>query len=263
MAMTNSESMYQNLMTKNTFLDLPCTVGFNEQVFGSSTRRSSSSPPALDRDSLWRMKEEDLLSPFHLVCEAASTTDDGSEHSISDDRSSLCSELQDVAEVVQAVPARPWAKDEQKAVIANAAVEQVAGPETAETVTPQKQPIFSHHVAQQNEVQDIPAVPVPERPWARRRQVANETKPAKQDLAETDLSLKTTAHQQKLTPQQTTGIQQEADLLICYFQNRHLNNPQTYSPCGKGDSCRFCHEMHPAIKRRNCKVTAFCRCGLI
>jgi len=266
MMCSESTAMYQNLVTKNTFLDLPGSVGFDEQdlgVCGTSTRRSSSSPPALDRDSLSRMKE-DLSSPFHLAYEGASTTDAGSEHSIADDRSSVCSELQDVAEVMQAVPARPWAKEQQKGSFANPGAEKVADPQTVSTVAADKHPSFSHRLEQQNGVQDIPEVPVPERPWARRRQVANERKPAKQNFAEPNVSLKITAQEHKSTSQQTKDTNQDTNQdmgrLICYFQNRHLHNPETVAPCAKGSSCNFCHEMHLPIKRRNCKATAFCRC---
>lgn len=267
MMSSETTAMYQNLVTKNTFLDLPGSVGFDGQdleVCGSSTRRSSSSPPALDRDSLWLMKE-DLSSRFHLVYEGASTTDDGSEHSMVDDRSSACSELQDVAELVQAMPARPLAKDQKKGSSANPGAEQVADPQTVSTVMADKHLSFSHRLEQQNGVQDIPEVPAPEKPWARRRQVANHRKPAWQDSVGPDVSLKITAQEQKSTVQQTKDLNQDAGLqedgrLICFFQNRHHHNPEAYAPCGKGSSCKFCHKMHLPIKRRNCKATAFCRC---
>lgn len=47
---------------------------------------------------------------------------------------------------------------------------------------------------------------------------------------------------------------------ICYFQNRWHNKQdgEDFQPCGKGDDCMYCHEIHPLFKRRNDK---FSRCS--
>lgn len=304
--MCADSSMYGQLTTKNTFLDFPCTIGFDDEaltISGSSVRRSSSSPPSLDRDSAYYLKK--VQSPFLLDDDAASTTtDDASANSGTDDRFSSCSEHQDLAEVMQTLPVQersctgrersasqvnpptqeqpvqsasvcsvqnveacvipaepasmkhPWIEQPEVASEAQPAAQELAGPQTASmAVTLGKQSPF---VWSEQEVPEIPlAAPAPERPRARRRQVSSRNQIEKQEFAVPKPA--SSAIDEIRRP---TSTQTGPGLMICYFHNRHLHTPESYAPCGKGDMCKFCHEMHPLIKRRSCKATAFCNCGL-
>lgn len=253
-------NMYGQLTTKNTFLDLPSTIGFDEDlaISGSSARRSSSSPPSY---STCRLK----TAPFQLYDDAASTTtDDASANSGTDDRFSSCSEQQDLAELMQTMPLkepmqaelvcmRPsWSdlQDESESEV-QAPVQELTGPKTAGLVIPESKQ-STPPVAL-----EIPVPFAPEGPKARRcREARRIEKPGRRHQEAQIQKQEFVPAIHKLA--QPTSM--EAQTVICYFHNRHLHNPESYAACSKGESCNFCHEMHPLIKRRNCRITGFCTC---
>eukprot|EP00930_Biecheleria_cincta_P032583 TRINITY_DN2259_c0_g1_i3.p1 TRINITY_DN2259_c0_g1~~TRINITY_DN2259_c0_g1_i3.p1 ORF type:complete len:183 (+),score=29.94 TRINITY_DN2259_c0_g1_i3:223-771(+) len=149
----------------------------------------------------------------------------------------------------------PWSKQQKTTSEAHPAVQEPAGLQNADrAVTRKKQ---SPIIWSEQEVPEISqAVPAPERPRARRRKVSSQVKVEEQNFAGGVLANSTVDELGQLTPKPTMGR-----LMICYFQNRHMNSPESYAPCGRGDNCNFCHKMHPLIKRRNCRVTAFCNCA--
>eukprot|EP00930_Biecheleria_cincta_P032582 TRINITY_DN2259_c0_g1_i2.p1 TRINITY_DN2259_c0_g1~~TRINITY_DN2259_c0_g1_i2.p1 ORF type:complete len:180 (+),score=31.53 TRINITY_DN2259_c0_g1_i2:223-762(+) len=164
-------------------------------------------------------------------------------------------EEQPVACVIPAAPAsmkHPWSKQQETASETHPAAQELAGLQKADrSVTWRKQSPF---IWSEQEVPEISqAVPAPERPRARRRKVSSQVKVEKQDLPGGGLANSTVDEIEQLTP--TMGR------MICYFQNRHMNSPESYAPCGRGDNCNFCHKMHPLIKRRNCRATALCHCA--
>lgn len=255
-------NMYGQLTTKNTFLDLPNTIGFDEDltISGSSARRSSSSPPSY---ALCRLKKG--LSPFELDDDAASTTtDDVSANSATDDRSSSCSEHQDLAEVTQTMPLKAcaiqaestskkpsWSELQDSESEAQPPVQKLTGRKMVGVAITESKQSASPVCSQQQGVLEIPAAPAPEetRPW-RRRQVPRQAEIEKQEIEQASPTIGEIG---QLTSTRTRTV-------ICYFHNRHLHHPDSYAACSKGGQCNFCHEMHPLIKRRNCQATGFCFC---
>jgi len=65
--------MYGMLTVKNSTFDLPCTIGFSGEQFAQQVRRSSSTPPALNRAPLSAVQDS-LDSPLPLSYDSTSET---------------------------------------------------------------------------------------------------------------------------------------------------------------------------------------------